>query len=68
MENESIPVLYLETCHINDVKLKNIQIKSTWITIFEEGVFGKPEVLLDVYHHFGSEKERARIQVGIEAY
>lgn len=56
-ENEHIPVLDPDTHCIDDVKLKNIQIKSFLVTIFEKGVFWKPEVLLDVYHHFGKERE-----------
>lgn len=43
MENEPIPVLHLETCHVNDVKLKNIHIESTRVTIFEEEVFWKTQ-------------------------
>lgn len=45
----------LETHCVDDVKLKNIQVENTTVTILENGVFGKPEVFLDVYHHFESE-------------
>lgn len=50
-------MLHLDTHRVDDVKLKNIQVESTLVTIFEDGVFGKPEVLLNVYHHFKSELE-----------
>lgn len=53
---------------VDDAKLKIIQMESIPVTIFEEGVFGRPELLLDVYHHFGSEQERDRIQTTMKEY
>lgn len=44
---------------VDDIDLKNIQMESTLVTIFEDRVFGKPKVPLDVYHHFGDELEWA---------
>lgn len=42
---------------------KNIRIESTQLTIFKEGVFRKPKVLVDIYHHFRGDLDQARIQV-----
>lgn len=53
---------------MDNLHLKNIQIKSTPLTIFEEGVFGKLEVFLYIYHHFGSELDQTRIQATIKEY
>lgn len=56
------PVLFLNLETVWTMEVEKIQIKDTPLTIFEEWVFGKPEVLLDVYHHFGCEWEQTRIQ------
>lgn len=62
MENKPISVLHPETRHVDDIKLKNIQTESTLVTIIEDGVFGKLEVLLNFYHHFKCEWEWEKIQ------
>lgn len=68
METEPILILHPNTRRVDDVNLKKIQIESILITIFEEGVFGKPEVLLDVYHHFRGERELPWIQTAIKKF
>lgn len=57
METTSILMVEPNTCHLDDVKLKNIEVESTSVTIFEEEVIRKLEVLMDIYHHFGGERE-----------
>lgn len=68
VENETIHMLHLEIRHVDDVKLKYIQMEITLIIIFEEWVFERLEAVLDVYHHFGSEREHAIIQTTMKEY
>lgn len=42
MDNDPIPIFHPNTCHVDYVKLKNIQVENTLVTIFEDGVFKKP--------------------------
>lgn len=46
---------------MDDVHLRNILMECIPITIVEDRVFGKPAVLLDIYHHFEGELDHAYI-------
>lgn len=47
-----VRVLNIKSLEISEVFLKNIHVKTTSITIFHQGFFGKLEFLLDLHQHF----------------
>lgn len=61
-------MLQLDICHVNDIHRKNIQVESTLVTIFKKGIYEKPEVLLDIYHHFGGELDWAYVQLAMREH
>lgn len=61
-----IQVLDTETYRMSNVHLKNVCVQITLVTFFEQEVFGKPKVLLDIYHHFENELDRDCIQMNLK--
>lgn len=61
-----IVVLDVETHRGSNVQLWDICVEATPITFFEQGIFGKIEVLLDLYQHFVNEVDKIHIQEAIK--
>lgn len=61
-----IPMLDAKTHRESNVQLMDIRMEATPVTLFDKSIFGKTEVLLDLYQYFGNEVNKNCIQAAIK--
>lgn len=52
----------LDDFKFDEVVLKDVMVINTLITYFDEGIFGRLDLIRDLFNHFGSDTKRARVR------